>query len=64
MADIDGPKVADSFYGYLFQENAPAITTADRHVTQTAHALHFAISKLRVEDCSFIRWVPFIHLGI
>ena len=30
--------------------------------TQAARALH-AVAKLRSENVSFARWVPFIHLG-
>jgi hypothetical protein len=33
--------------------------------TQAAQALHLAVAKLRDEEnCSFERWVPFIHLGL
>ena len=31
--------------------------------TQAAHALHYAIAKLRSENVPFARWVPYIHLG-
>ena len=31
--------------------------------TQAARALHYAVTKLRSENVSFTRWVPFIHLG-
>ena len=32
-------------------------------ITQAAQALHLAVAKLRAENVSFARWVPFIHLG-
>ena len=31
--------------------------------TKAARALHLAVKKLRSENASFVRWVPFIHLG-
>ena len=30
---------------------------------EAARALHLAVTKLRSENVSFARWVPFIHLG-
>jgi hypothetical protein len=56
IADPDGPKVADTFYDNLFKEKK---FTA----TEVARALHLAVAKLRSENVSFVRWVPFIHLG-
>ncbi|KIM82633.1 hypothetical protein PILCRDRAFT_70495, partial [Piloderma croceum F 1598] len=64
IADVDGPKVADSFYETLFKEHGSL--TADGSgpdITQAARALHLAVAKLRSENASFVRWVPFIHLG-
>jgi len=67
MADEDGPKVADSFYCHLFQPTMSA-ARGDLHASpntaEAASALHVAIFKLRAEECSFKRWVPFIHMGI
>ncbi|KAF7369489.1 CHAT domain-containing protein [Mycena venus] len=66
MNDLDGPKIADAFYEYLFKDcdphsNPPVVPD----LTQAAKALHFAVAKLRQEpDISFRRWVPFIHYGL
>jgi len=71
MSDEDGPKVADNFYGNLFQSDistkvAPGanIPYSGPDTTQAALALHLAVAKLRAEKCPFKRWVPFIHLGL
>jgi hypothetical protein len=37
--------------------------TSGPDTTQAARALHFAVTKLRSENVSFVRLVPFIHLG-
>ncbi|KDQ50725.1 hypothetical protein JAAARDRAFT_550455 [Jaapia argillacea MUCL 33604] len=62
--DKDGPKVADTFYRHLF---SPAGETSGSQATpdtaEAARALHIAVSKLREERCSFLRWVSFVHLG-
>ncbi|KIM71166.1 hypothetical protein PILCRDRAFT_83064, partial [Piloderma croceum F 1598] len=60
----DGPKVADSFYETLFKEHGSLTTDGSGpDITQAARALHLAVAKLRSENASFVRWVPFIHLG-
>jgi len=62
--DEDGPKVADTFYEYLFKQNNP--TMGDKFqpdITHASRALHLAITKLCSEGVPFIHWVPFIHLG-
>ena len=67
MVDSDGPKIADTFYSHLFQPttvigaDAPSLYP---NTTEAARALHFAVAKLRKENAPFIRWVPFIHLGL
>ncbi|KIM73862.1 hypothetical protein PILCRDRAFT_80603 [Piloderma croceum F 1598] len=61
IADADGPKIADSFYEHLFKEYEMDNIGPD--TTQAARALHHAVAKLRSENVSFARWVPFIHLG-
>lgn len=61
IADSDGPKIADAFYNHLF--SLSAFPTAAPDTTHAACALHLAVAKLRAEECSFMRWVPFIHLG-
>jgi len=59
IADPDGPTVADTFYESLFT----GCSATGPDTTQAAQALHRAIAKLRSENVSFVRWVPFIHLG-
>jgi hypothetical protein len=64
ISDIDGPKIADTFYEYLFKENGfSAAMNSPLYTTQAARALHLAVAKLRSEKASFARWVPFIHMG-
>lgn len=62
ISDVDGPKIVDNFYAYLFKEQSTVIDTQP-DTSQAAHALHFAVTKLRSENVPFARWVPFIHLG-
>jgi hypothetical protein len=66
IKDEDGPKVADSFYEYLFQEASGSTGTQIRlDATGAAQSLHYAVLKLRKDkQCSFKRWVPFIHMGL
>jgi hypothetical protein len=66
IKDEDGPKVADSFYEYLFQEVPGSMVTQTRlDATNAARSLHYAVLKLRKDkQCSFKRWVPFIHMGL
>jgi hypothetical protein len=64
IADADGPKIADTFYHELFKENNSAITEYPRFdTTRAAQALLVAVAKLRSDNVSFMRWVPFIHFG-
>ncbi|KAJ7190799.1 CHAT domain-containing protein [Mycena pura] len=66
MNDLDGPKVADMFYEYLFKNcdpnsNPPVLPD----LTQAAEALHVVVAKLRKEpNITFGRWVPFVHYGL
>jgi len=67
MADRDGPMIADSFYGNLFQPNVPTMTDAPHpnpDTMQTALALQLAVAKLRDEGSPFRNWTTFIHLGL
>jgi len=73
IKDRDGPTIADSFYRYLFStpESAAKHTHRTPHdTTRSAHALHQAVSELRSSlhaeqaPSQFVRWVPFIHLGL
>ena len=62
MADKDGPIVADAFYEELFRR--PDVKPAlEPDTTKSAQALHLAVKKLRSQNASFGRWVPFIHIG-
>ncbi|KIM71698.1 hypothetical protein PILCRDRAFT_82523 [Piloderma croceum F 1598] len=65
ISDADGPKIADSFYEHLFKEHSMMTGSpgSGPDTTQAARGLHIAVAKLRSENASFIRWVPFIHLG-
>jgi hypothetical protein len=63
MHDEDGPDIADSFYEFLFRGHTNSATHPK--TTDAAVALHQAILKLRAKhNCTFIRWVPFIHMGL
>ncbi|KIM76304.1 hypothetical protein PILCRDRAFT_797811, partial [Piloderma croceum F 1598] len=62
IADADGPQIADSFYEHLFKDYNK-VDNVGPDTTQAARALHHAVAKLRSENVSFARWVPFIHLG-
>ena len=71
MADKDGPAIADSFYEELFcssdgkPRSEPDTTkpSFELDTTKSAQALHVAVQKLRSQDASFSRWIPFIHIG-
>ncbi|KAJ7753922.1 CHAT domain-containing protein [Mycena maculata] len=66
MNDLDGPKIADTFYEHLFRNCDPtANPPVVPDLTAAAHALHLAVAKLRQEpDIPFMRWVPFVHYGL
>ncbi|KAJ7737609.1 CHAT domain-containing protein [Mycena maculata] len=66
MNDLDGPKIADTFYKHLFRNCDP---TANHPVvpdlTEAACALHLAVAQLREQpDIPFMRWVSFVHYGL
>ena len=65
ISDVDGPEVADTFYEYLFEKTASDMNDHFQPDTsRAARALQLAVAKLRCEkQVSFLRWVPFIHLG-
>jgi CHAT domain-containing protein len=66
IRDVDGPKIADTFYEYLFPATDSTTDDAPRtypDTSQAAKALHAAVAKLRAENVPFAQWVPFIHLG-
>jgi CHAT domain-containing protein len=60
IKDQDAPLVAQEFYSYLLSRD---MKTSQG---EAAYALHEAVGKLRekVGVNDFLRWVPFIHLGI
>jgi CHAT domain-containing protein len=60
ISDRDAPQVAADVYKHLFKTSPP-------DSTQAAEALHLATQKLRQGSGprqSFLRWVPFIHVGV
>lgn len=59
IVDSDGPIVTKELYGYLLNE-------AGGDSGRAAYALHHAVKCLRqvVGETNFVRWVPFIHLGV
>jgi hypothetical protein len=66
MDDKDGPKIADTFYEYLFKDCDPnSIPPVLPDLIKAAEALHLAVAKLRKEPgMTFKRWVPFVHYGM
>ncbi|KDQ60232.1 hypothetical protein JAAARDRAFT_191640 [Jaapia argillacea MUCL 33604] len=62
--DRDGPEVAEAFYRHLFSSSQPSRgSQVVPDTAEAARALHLAVRKLREKEQSFMRWVPFIHLG-
>ena len=59
IGDSDAPIIAEKFYRYLIEE-------ANGDSRRAAYALHRAVAHLRdvIGERNFMRWVPFIHLGI
>ncbi|KAK0214568.1 CHAT domain-containing protein [Armillaria fumosa] len=61
IRDVDAPLIADEVYSQLFEDGKPDSGNA-------AIALHHAVQSLRKrvehEPDSFVRWVPFIHVGV
>lgn len=66
ISDEDGPEVTDSFYEHLFTGSQTSrIDGTQPQTIDAALALHLSVAKLRASGhCSFIRWVPFIHMGL
>ncbi|KAJ7048303.1 hypothetical protein C8F01DRAFT_130264 [Mycena amicta] len=66
MNDLDGPRVADTFYECLLKNCDPNSTPPVwPDLNKAAEALHFAILELRKEPgMKFARWVPFVHYGL
>ncbi|KAJ7503577.1 hypothetical protein B0H11DRAFT_1673992, partial [Mycena galericulata] len=59
--DSDGPKIADTFYEYLFKDCRPE---SPPDLRKAAKALHLAVKNLyREPGMTFQRWVPFVHYG-
>jgi CHAT domain-containing protein len=59
VGDHDAPIVAEKFYSYLMKDAGGASK-------KSAYALHYAVQTLRekVGENNFIKWVPFIHMGV
>jgi hypothetical protein len=65
--DVDGPEIMDTFYENLFEAKDSTSTNPPQphlDAMQAARALHLAVAKLRAKGVPFVRWVPFVHLGI
>ena len=62
ISDFDGPIVTESVYSQLFGNSLASKFDGAR----AAKALHIAVSGLRGQGkhVDFIRWVPFIHVGL
>jgi len=56
IRDEDAPKVAEDVYRRILKDEKPNRSDA-------AHALHYAVKRLRDSGAGFMYWVPFIHLG-
>ena len=61
ISDDDAPKVAEMFYAKLQMMHEEG-----NDKLSVAYALHEAVKQLRKEigECSFLRWVPFVHFGM
>ncbi|KAK0493977.1 hypothetical protein EDD18DRAFT_1077720 [Armillaria luteobubalina] len=66
IRDANAPCVADKVYSQLFKDGKP-------NSRNTAIVLHHAIQSLHrdvenecdlLRDREFMRWVPFIHVGV
>ncbi|KAJ7249702.1 hypothetical protein C8J57DRAFT_1668673 [Mycena rebaudengoi] len=59
MNDNDGPKIADTFYEYLFQDCSPdPVSPRVPDLSKAAKALHFAVKALyREPGMTFERWI-------
>ncbi|KAJ7277923.1 tetratricopeptide repeat-containing protein [Mycena rebaudengoi] len=66
MNDDDGPKIADTFYEYLFKDCSPHSDPPRLpDLSKAAKALHLAVKALyREPGMTFERWVPFVHYGL
>jgi hypothetical protein len=58
MADIDGPDVAEDFYGYMFREAGAA-----GDFRGSAAALNHATREMRKRRVPIDRWINFVHIG-
>jgi hypothetical protein len=59
MEDVDGPMIAASVYGDLFNGEKEHIDPDD-----VAYALDAAVQLLRHIHPDPARWAPYIHIGI
>ncbi|QRV90441.1 CHAT domain protein [Ceratobasidium sp. AG-Ba] len=59
IKDVDAPLVSEYFYSKMLEDGIPDNGNA-------ARALHHAVSKLRdtIGEREFLRWIPYIHLGM
>jgi len=56
IKDDDAPQVAEDVYKIILKDGKP-------NRKQAAHALHYAVKRLKDSGAGFMAWVPFIHLG-
>lgn len=63
IGDEDAPVIAEQVYAYMLKASDGGDRVGGE---QAAYALHRAVGRLRegVGEEQFIRWVPFIHLGV
>lgn len=59
MADIDGPTLAQQFYGYMFKEG---VAMAD--VKDSARALNATVLSMKQHGVPVHRWIKFVHIGV
>ncbi|KAF7984563.1 hypothetical protein HWV62_13771 [Athelia sp. TMB] len=59
MADVDGPVLAEHFYGYMFREG---IMTAN--IRDSAKALNMATLFMKKSGVPVHRWIKFVHSGV
>lgn len=64
IKDQYGPIVAKDFYGHILEANS----SGQLDSANAAHALHYAIQKIRKElgdtEEALLTWVPYVHFGI
>lgn len=64
IGDTDAPLIADAVYSYLLQERRGNLDLEEHSLA--AYALHHAVACLRSKEgeFAFVKWLPFIHIGV